>query len=294
MSSDWMFVTFGAGLPNWRGAARRLGRQAEDSGFFSQVRVYTERELTRDHPDFMLQHRAILTSRVRGFGYWIWKPFLIWKSLEYARTSGLAGVTYLDAGCELNLRSDDARKRLLAYRRLALKNGVFAMHLVGCSERQWSRLDVLNHFGLSQPQRGSPQVQGTPMFPSSDGAVAFARAWFEACVQDDYFLVRDAMPGELQDPEFCDHRHDQSVFSGMIKQQQIETIPDETFWAEDWLKLGLNYPYWAARNRTRVSLVDSSAKGRAIRLGERLYSRAYSDLRRLYSGTPRPVSFRPR
>lgn len=278
MSSDWLLVTFGAGLPNWRAAARRLGRQASESGAFVQALVYTERELASDYPDFARQHRGILSSRVRGFGYWIWKPYLLWKSLEFARRSGHAGVVYLDAGCELNLRSDAARLRLIDYQSIALSSGVFAMHLAGLPEREWTRLAVMDHFGLTRDARNAPQIQGTPMLSASAEGVEFARTWYESCVDNDYFLVRDAKEDEVQEPGFRDHRHDQSVFSSLVKVQGIDTIPDETFWAPDWLDAGLGYPLWAARNRTRVSIVDSSRRGKAIRFGERLYSRAHREL----------------
>lgn len=278
MSSDWIFITFGAGLPNWRAAARRLGRQASDSGYFGQTRVFTERELISQHPDFAEKHRRILSPRVKGFGYWIWKPYLIWKGLEYALSNGMAGVTYLDAGCELNLRSEAARERLMSYRRMATRSGVFAMHLEGYLERDWTRLEVMDSLGMTDDARISPQVQATPMFIASQASVNFARTWFELCVQDSYFLVRDPIPGEILDPNFSEHRHDQSVFSGLIKKQDVPTIPDETFWAPDWADRGINYPLWAARNRTRISVLDSSPRGKAIRFGERVYSRIHRDL----------------
>ena len=278
MNTNWLLVTFGAGLPNWRAAARRLGQQASESGAFAQTLVYTERELFRDFPDFAREHRNILSPRVRGFGYWIWKPFLLWKSLEFARRSGHSGVAYLDAGCELNLRSNAARLRLLNYQQIALSRGVFAMHLAGFPEREWTRLAVMDHFGLTRADRSAPQVQGTPMLPASAEGVEFARTWYESCVGNDYFLVRDAKEDEVQEPGFRDHRHDQSVFSSLVKVQGIETIPDETFWAPDWLDGGLEYPLWAARNRTRVSILDLSPRGKAIRFGERLYSRAHREL----------------
>ena len=278
MRSDWLLVTFGAGLPNWRAAAKRLGRQASESGAFAQTLVYTERELASEYPDFARQHREVLSARVRGFGYWIWKPYLLWKTLEFASRSGLSGVAYLDAGCELNLTSEAARLRLLNYQQMALRDGVFAMHLAGYPEREWTRLAVMDHFGLSIADRDAPQVQGTPMLPASTDGIALARTWFESCVQDDYFLARDAKKDEVQEPDFRDHRHDQSLFSCLVKTQGIETIPDETFWAPDWANSGRDYPLWAARNRTRVSILDSSPRGQAIRFGERLYSRAYREL----------------
>lgn len=279
MAEKWMLITFGAGLPNWRAAARRLADQARRSDWFSQIEVYDERRLNRDFPAFTREHAAVLNRRSRGFGYWIWKPFLIWKSLESARRMGITGVVYLDAGCELNYYTDAASQRFQDYQRLAHDAcGVFAMHLDMHPEIAWTRTAVLDDLQLSEDQRMSPQIQATPFFTVSANALHMAEEWLGLCLESDYWRVKDGSTSEAHDVQFINHRHDQSVFSCLLKSRGTPTISDETFWAPNWQSGGAGFPIWAARNRTRVSILDNSIRGEGMRFFEKAYSRIFNKL----------------
>lgn len=268
----WAFLTFGAGLPNWRGAARRLGRQAHESGWFEETVVLTDSDLRARYADFSRRNDAVLNLRTRGYGYWIWKPFLMRELLRDLGGS-YDGIMYLDAGCELNTTNSRARKRWTDYLGMAKERGLFAMHLPRHPEEAWSRLITMNHLKLDQPQRESPQNQAGILVVTGQ-RVDLLDAWLEMCLTDDYCYVRDGPPGELNAPTFEAHRHDQSIFSGLLKIAGIATIPDETFWAPAWTEAGRNYPIWAPRNRTRVSVAVNDGRSRAIRFVEKSYSKA--------------------
>ena len=62
----------------------------------------------------------------------------------------------------------------------------------------------------------------------------------------------DDTPSEVAElPEFIEHRHDQSIFSLLVKQSnQHAIIPDETEWFGDWIGMGDKYPIWATRHRS--------------------------------------------
>lgn len=278
MRGKWLLLTFGAGLPNWRAAANRVARQAHESGWFREVLVYDEKRLYRDFPQFFTAHERVLKPSVRGFGWWIWKPFLVARALEYGTTCGFDGVIYLDAGFEINTRTPRCKSRLAQYFEAAHDIGsVFAMHLPGHSERTWSREIVMNQFSLTTEARVAPQVQATPVLAVTQESRDIAESWQSACIANEYALVRDPPRDEVNPVEFQDHRHDQSVFSCLLKSQSIPTIPDETFWAPTWSTSGRDYPLWAARNRTRVSITEAGLRGRVIRFSEKAYSRVHSD-----------------
>lgn len=279
----WAFLTFGAGLPNWRGAARRLGNQARDSGWFAETVVLTDRDLRVRFPEFAERNSTVLNLRTRGYGYWIWKSFLIsevWKELR----SRHDGIMYLDAGCEFNVKSRDARARLRSYFDTAADSGLFAVHLPAHPEHEWSRVVTMDRLGLSQSDRDSPQVQGGILI-ATEGSMALVREWQSLCVEQDYRFVKDSPRGEGNATGFRSHRHDQSIFSGLVKQAGIPTIPDETFWAPDWAEAGASYPIWAPRNRSRVSIRSYDARSRLVRFGEKGYSRVFAHaMRRLDGG----------
>lgn len=277
-SGRWAFLTFGAGLPNWRGAAHRLGAQARESGWFESTIVLTDRDLPPRYPRFSKQHAAVLNVRTRGYGYWIWKSFLISEVWEGLR-SRHDGIMYLDAGCEFNVKSRDAKVRLGDYFDTAADSGLFAVHLPGHLEHEWSRAVTMDRLVLSPQDRNSPQVQGGIVI-ATERSIGLVREWHSICVEQDYLFVKDSPRDESHAAGFRSHRHDQSIFSGLVKKAGIETIPDETFWAPNWAEAGANYPIWAPRNRTRVPIEAKGPGARAVRLIEMTYSRGVSEILR--------------
>lgn len=53
---------------------QRIQRQAASLNVYDQIHVWSEHDLG---DDFRRRHRSILRPGSRGFGYWIWKPYLI-------------------------------------------------------------------------------------------------------------------------------------------------------------------------------------------------------------------------
>ena len=267
----WAFITFGAGLPNWRAAARRLENEAKVSGWFDVSVAFTDRDLPRLFPQFTERHVSLLSRSIRGYGYWVWKPYLIGEML---RTLGnqYSGVAYMDAGCQLNPSGESACKKMAAYFDMAQAEGAFAMHLPEHREDAWSRLATMDYLNLDKSLRESPQIQSGIVFVTRRSD-ALVQQWFDACTAEDYAYVMDGAETELNAPGFVAHRHDQSIFSGLAKGHGVMTIPDETFWAPQWATTGRSYPIWAPRNRTRIRIEATGLSNRTVRFVEKAYSR---------------------
>lgn len=276
-SSDWALVTFGAGLPNWRAAAKRLASEAWSSAWFREIVVVTDRELATHYSTFARKHSEVLRLRHRGFGYWIWKPFVIQQVMR-SLSPRVAGVVYLDAGFQLNFSEPACDLKMNAYKERARDQGVFAMHLEGYREFEWTKLLTMNRLGLSDMQRQSWQVQATPFVSTDDRGHSLIEEWLSISLEDDYLYVRDPGIDEPRAPGFIAHRHDQSIFSGLCKRREVETIADETFWAPKWQESGADYPLWAARNRSRFAVNDPRVLARAARFSELAYSRIVMNL----------------
>jgi len=271
-------VTFGAGSPNWRAAARRLGRQAEESGRFTKISVSSDQSLRANYPEFFQQHRGMLRPEVRGFGYWLWKPFLIQRAMQ-TWVNEVDCVLYVDGGCEINF-DPESQDRWEQYLDWSMQGpGRLAMQLVGHSEQTWSKTDTMLALGLTLEERLSDQIQTAPSFYRLDSSnLDFSAEWLEMCIIENYRFVDDTQSRVPNDASFRDHRHDQAIFSGLIKRHGARLIPDETYWAPDWELDGRRFPIWAPRNRTRVSILDKSVSGKAIRFSERLYSKIYREI----------------
>jgi len=218
----------------------------------------------------------MLTSQSKGYGYWIWKPYLLstalseWKDVDF--------ILYADAGCEINSagKSEDRWKEYLEL--ASSKSGRFAMSLTGYPELEWSKMDTMNALGLSNEQRESDQVHATAMlFSSSRGNIEFCHEWSRWCSTEGYHLVDDSHSRIPNAQCFKDHRHDQSIFSALTKKHGAAIVPDETFWAPSWDPDGLDYPIWAPRNRTRIGTLDNRSISKLIRFSEKAYSKLYRD-----------------
>src|SRR6476646_303147 len=103
-TADVHFVTFGAGQ-EWPQAAERLARQARATRIFASISVETGDTIFDRYPEFR-RHASFVQANPRGWGYWLWKPFLIQQHLR--RLPDGAVLLYLDAGCEIFPRN--ARK----------------------------------------------------------------------------------------------------------------------------------------------------------------------------------------
>jgi hypothetical protein len=250
-------VTFGGGHRRIRAAARRVGRQGRRSGRFTTIQVFTDKTLKRKHKDFWRQHSEFLAPSVRGFGYWIWKPYVINFALK-SSINEVDYVFYIDGGCEINHvpASQDRWNDYLDL--LASDTGRLVMQQTYVEE-QWQKMDAVVALELSSEDLKSGQMQaGVVAFRVNDDNIAFTQKWLDLCVTDDYHLVDDS-PSRLENiPSFIEHRHDQSVLSALIKQNGAAVIPAETNWAPDWKVAGETFPVWTTGNKTGVSIVDTS------------------------------------
>lgn len=73
-------------------------------------------------------------------------------------------------------------------------------------------------------------------------------AWLEACIVDDYHLVKDSLSSTLVSPEFLDHRYDQSILSCLMKSETIQQIADESNFPNAWNNDGVYASFWATRH----------------------------------------------
>lgn len=174
---------------------------------------------------FFDQNRDILQLS-RGQGYWLWKPYLIWRTLEASADGDL--IIYNDCLPEdgnvlehsilpmLAWLSDGARRIAIARKpapnRAWTKRDCF--HYMGCDDsRYWDQEQVIaTYFGF---------VVG----PETRKLIS---EWLEFC-RDARILTDIPNTCGLDNlSEFQEHRHDQSVLSNMLIRNQF-TLPGILF-----------------------------------------------------------------
>lgn len=203
------FITFGAGNQNFIDAGNRLLRQANSTGKFDSVRFYTDSDLRIDD-EFWPKHSEFIIKNPKGFGYWLWKPYLIKKTMDSLVDGDI--LLYLDCGCEIDNRFAKHFDNLFEI--------VKTDYIIGsqvCIERRWNKMDLIVELDMLEDRHmdGLQRQGGTNLFYVCDKTREFVRRWYElAC---NYHLIDDS-PSVLPNfSDFREHRHDQAIFSLLTK-----------------------------------------------------------------------------
>lgn len=242
------FVTYGSGRFFYK-SRLRLEREARNARWFSVVRGYGLSDLSHE---FRETHVDLL-KREKGGGFWVWKPEIVRMHLEqHMRPNDV--LVYADAGCSLNV-NPTSTARLMQYVDMARRapSGVVAISLAKHSDTQYSKRDAV--FAVTgRTQVDGPQLQSTVfLVRKCDLAMAVVAHWRLAAsnarwLGDDASILKEHA-------EFRGHRHDQSLFSLVLKQYGplVSVVPfDETYMCPDneCERFSARYPIWATRYKT--------------------------------------------
>ena len=203
------FLTFGDGSPQLRGAAARLRSEALQTGIFDSADAYNLRRLRDEYPAFWDEHGDFLLGAKRGLGYFLWKPFLVSAKLEEIAEGDV--LVYADAGCEF---MPDNRQELVDWLPNAPEFDLSVVPLDPVhTNARWTNGYCLEHLEDANEFLQQPILAATFMFlKNTSRSRHLAATWLEWSVYDDHCCLVDR-PGDVERPEFEEHRHDQSIFS---------------------------------------------------------------------------------
>jgi hypothetical protein len=231
-----VFLTFGdAGFEH---SLQRIEREADESGFFNRLRVRRPSDLGRG---FWRKHGRFVAASRRGYGYWLWKPWIVVEELAACHPGEM--LVYADAGCTINALG---RTRFDEYHRLLDESpmGVLGFQLP-FEERRFTKGDVFQALDAWR-LKDTRQIMATVMlWRRSPESLGLAREWL--ALAERYDLISDSPSVVPNDPAFVAHRRDQSLFSLLAKLREATLIDDETFFA-NWDEAGA-FPFWATRRR---------------------------------------------
>lgn len=271
-------IAFAAGRPSWRQARSRLYEQARTCRLVKHAEILDANALRVEHPTFWAEHADQLQSRVRGFGHWLWKPYLIRSAIE-TFPADITHVLYVDCGSELNHSVPQAQERLVQYAQIASDEGLHIMHIPSTSEAMWTHGAVMQEFGLGESAIQSEQRSAAYLLlPRDNSARVLVDEWLTwATREDGKWLTGLGLPLEGQSSVFRGHRHDQALLSCLTKLRGIPSTVDETYWPSQWSSRGLDYPVWTARNRSRFSVADASFASRLHRRATKVETRIWME-----------------
>ncbi len=251
------FLSFGGPASNYHDAVKRICSQAEKINTFDKIIGLNELDLKSDE-EFWSTHKDFINSNPRGYGYWLWKPYIIKKTLDQMIHDDI--LLYLDCGCEINHL---AKEKLEKYIELVKKKSILVTS-TGSSDCKYTKKDLIIKIGLeneiellkkTQYQANYILIKKTPKIMN------LINEWYHIA-STNYNLINDEPSKEKNFDEFIEHRHDQSIFSLLLKKYEYENNDLDPSWVPNFDSLDtfknhtIRWVVWVARNKSSNSILD--------------------------------------
>jgi hypothetical protein len=195
---------------------QRFQKQLIECGSFDEVIAYTPKDFDEE---FLTKHQDFINKNSRGYGYWIWKPYIIYKTLiEKCKEGDI--LFYADAGCTLSKPVTN----LIEFCKQS-QFGVIAGP--SCLVREFTKMDLFSAIGIPFEQMKDKWMveAGRLVIQKRDHTMNFIKEWWDFSQQ--YHLIDDTPSIETNHPGFQDHRHDQSIFTLLAYKYGVHVIPYE-------------------------------------------------------------------
>ncbi len=222
MAQKKIFITFGN--KTFKKAKKVLTKQVKKLKVFDQVIAYGPEDFD---DKFIDKHGEFIKNNRRGYGYFIWKPYIILKTLQTMDDNDI--LVYADSGCRIYPQYKD---RLFEYFDMINESeyGMLNFNLRS-DDLMYTKSDLAEYFGVlgNEDILSVPQVAGgIQILRKCEHSHMIMEKWMEV-FDTDYHLIDDS-PSKIPNHEsFRDHRHDQSVISLLVKIHGSVKISDETY-----------------------------------------------------------------
>ena len=239
------FVTFGGPTKEFNERIKIICGQAHRTTVFDKIYGFNQSSLIGNN-SFWEKHGEFIKNNKRGYGYWLWKPFIIQKMLSQMNEGDY--LVYADAGCTVNYHGVPRfREYIDLLDTNEEKYGVLSFQMTSLPEYKYTKRAVFDALDADEIMRNSDQCMATVLLiKKNEHSQSFVDRWYE--LASTYSLLDDSKSPD-EHPGFIDHRHDQSIYSCLCKKMGSVMIKDETFYYPKW-ENGKNFPFWATRYKT--------------------------------------------
>jgi hypothetical protein len=175
-----------------------------------------------------------ILSQSRGAGYWLWKPYVILKTLERVNDNDI--VFYSDSGVEFI----DSVTPLIDLCKKETK-GVLTFHMEPTLENKevlQTKKDafVLMGCDTSEYQNSWPRLASYSIWQKNPFSLQIINEWLEYAKNPHILTDIPNQCGIDEDDRHNTHRHDQSIFSLLTKKHNISAYPDPSQWGNNYRK----------------------------------------------------------
>jgi hypothetical protein len=230
------FLTYGD--DKYKLSKERIMIEAFNIGIFDKIISKSPIDL----PDNLSDMTKKVLSLPRGGGYWIWKPIIIKNQLELMNNSDI--LVYADAGCHINKHGIN---RLYEYFTYLTNNKPIIRFQMGAPEYKYTTSSIFKYFNVENNEhitKSGQYVGGIQIIKKNETSMKIINEWYNVAIEKP-LLFTDYYNNIERHNEFCDNRHDQSIFSVITKINinNVNTLSDETNPYNE------KYPICAARIR---------------------------------------------
>jgi hypothetical protein len=206
------FISFGNGI--FKNQLNRVCNEAKETGWFDEVVAYTPSIIK----DFLNKHKDFINNNPRGFGYWIWKPFILLNQLMYIDDGDY--LFYTDAGSRiLPHRKDKFNEYLKMLDKqpiLINGEGTASGAMGGYTQQKFIKLSLLKEFNLENNKEFlnlSHSESGMIAIRKCKESIDIIKLWLELITKNNYLFTNDDLGNDKQLDGFIEHRHDQSILN---------------------------------------------------------------------------------
>jgi hypothetical protein len=229
------FLTFGT--PDYRKQLDRIAREASLFQCFDTIQAASLGDLDND---FMINHSRFMETNAIGYGFWIWKPQIVLQKLRTMADGDV--LVYADSGCNMNYRG---KQKLLEYIELAKNEsstGVVCFQMPPHKEKCYTKQSLFELLDANE-YKILDQIHATSfIIKKTHTSMNIVSDW--STISQQYQFI-DERERHLQQPDFIDFRHDQSIWSLLNRKYGSYVIStDETYPPNR-----IDMPIWGSRIR---------------------------------------------
>ena len=206
-----VFITF-ATKGKFHILGQRLITEIENLELFDKTILYTEDDLKSDI-EFWNKHGEFIENNSRGYGYWLWKSYIIKKTLDGLTKGDI--LLYFDSSFEVYTHTKPKFIELFENVKKTTIIGSYCQIL--CPEYKWNKMDLVKFLEMNDNKylQTKQRQAGAIMFYKNSKSIALINDWY--LLSSHYHYINDDDSVEPNIPGFTEHRHDQSIFSLLTK-----------------------------------------------------------------------------
>jgi hypothetical protein len=207
---DIKVITFAKG--NFLNSQTILSEHLNKLGISNQINLSD-----KDLPEDFKQKHKLFFNEIRGYGYWIWKPFIILN--EIFKLSNNEILVYIDSTDLPKLPFFEFLQTHFITEDILLTNR-------GYKNGEWTKRDCFISMNCdSEKYHNAIQLEaGLMAFKKNDLCINLLSEWFEFMQNKQ---IVDDSPNTLGFPNltnFKEHRHDQSILTNLSISKNIKNF----------------------------------------------------------------------